>query len=48
MSEFLLNYLPVLILLGIATAFSLALLVAPAIIAPKSADADLTLLTIAA
>ena len=40
MSEFLLEYLPVLILLGIATAFSLALLVVPAIIAPKSADTE--------
>ena len=40
MSEFLLDYLPVLILLGIATAFSLALLLAPAIIAPKSADTE--------
>lgn len=40
MSEFLLNYLPIVILLGIATAFSLALLVVPAIIAPKEGDTE--------
>ncbi len=40
MSEFLLNYLPIIILLGIASAFSLALLVVPAIIAPKENDTE--------
>ena len=40
MSEFLLEYLPVVILLSIATVFSLALLLAPAVIAPKQPDTE--------
>ena len=38
MSEFLLEYLPVVMLLGVAVVFSLALLIAPAVIAPKQPD----------
>ena len=40
MSEFLLGYLPVLILFGIATALSLLFLLVPAVIAPKDPDSE--------
>ncbi len=40
MTEFLLGYLPVLILFGIALALSLLFLVVPAIIAPKEPDTE--------
>ena len=40
MSEFLLEYLPVLILFGIATVLSLVFLLVPSIIAPKSGDTE--------
>ena len=40
MSEFLLEYLPVVMLLGVAVIFSLALLIAPAVIAPKQPDTE--------
>lgn len=40
MSDFLMGYLPVIILFGIATAFSLLLLVVPAVIAPKDPDTE--------
>ncbi len=40
MSEFLLEYLPVVILFGVAMALTLALLIAPLLIAPSEADAE--------
>ena len=40
MSEFLLGYLPVLILFGIALALSIAFLAVPAIIAPNDPDTE--------
>jgi len=40
MSEFLLGYLPVLILFGIALVLSLLFLLVPAVIAPKDPDAE--------
>ena len=40
MSEFLLGYLPVLILFGIALALSIAFLAVPTIIAPKDPDTE--------
>lgn len=40
MTDFLLGYLPVLILFGIATALSLLFLIVPAVIAPKEPDSE--------
>jgi len=40
MSEFLLGYLPVLILFGVALALSLLFLLIPAVIAPKQPDTE--------
>ena len=40
MSEFLLEYLPVVMLLAVAVIFSLTLLIAPAVIAPKQPDTE--------
>ena len=40
MTDFLMGYLPVVILFGIAAAFSLLLLVAPAILAPSDPDKE--------
>lgn len=40
MSEFLLGYLPVIILFGIASVFSLLLLVAPLVLAPSNPDKE--------
>ena len=40
MSEFLLEYLPVLILFAIALALSLLFLLVPAVVAPKSPDSE--------
>lgn len=40
MSEFLLGYLPVLILFGVALALSLLFLLIPAVIAPKQPDSE--------
>jgi NADH-quinone oxidoreductase subunit A len=40
MTDFLLGYLPALILFGIATALSIAFLLVPAIVAPKDADSE--------
>ena len=38
MSEFLLNYLPILILFGIALALSVVFLLVPLLVAPAEAD----------
>jgi len=40
MNDFLLEYLPVLILFGIATALSLAFLLVPKVVAPQSPDME--------
>jgi len=40
MNDFLLEYLPVIILFGIATVLSLAFLLVPTIVAPQSPDAE--------
>jgi len=40
MSEFLIQYLPVVILFGIATALSIAFLLVPTIIAPEAGDSE--------
>lgn len=40
MSAFLLDYLPMIILFGIATALSIAFLLVPALIAPKDGDTE--------
>lgn len=40
MTDFLMGYLPVVILFGIATVFSLLLLVVPAVIAPSEPDSE--------
>ena len=40
MSEFLLGYLPVIILFGIATALSIAFLIVPMVVAPKDPDTE--------